>query len=53
MIMKVLPHRFPFLLVDRIVSFTPFERVLGYKNVTVNEPYFQATGPRCRSCPAC
>lgn len=45
MIMKVLPHRFPFLLVDRILSFIPFERVVGIKNVTVNEPYFQGHWP--------
>ena len=45
MIMKVLPHRFPFLLVDRIVSFVPFERVVGIKNVTVNEPFFQGHWP--------
>ncbi len=45
MIMKVLPHRFPFLLVDRIVSYVPLERVVGIKNVTVNEPYFQGHWP--------
>jgi UDP-3-O-[3-hydroxymyristoyl] N-acetylglucosamine deacetylase/3-hydroxyacyl-[acyl-carrier-protein] dehydratase len=45
MIMKVLPHRFPFLLVDRILSFVPFERVVGIKNVTVNEPFFQGHWP--------
>ncbi|MCP4640183.1 MAG: UDP-3-O-[3-hydroxymyristoyl] N-acetylglucosamine deacetylase [bacterium] len=45
MIMKVLPHRFPFLLVDRILSFTPFEHVVGIKNVTVNEPFFQGHWP--------
>ncbi|MDZ4861656.1 MAG: UDP-3-O-acyl-N-acetylglucosamine deacetylase [Candidatus Hydrogenedentes bacterium] len=45
MIMKVLPHRFPFLLVDRILSFVPFERVVGIKNVSVNEPYFQGHWP--------
>lgn len=44
-IMKVLPHRYPFLLVDRILSFVPFERVVGIKNVTVNEPYFQGHWP--------
>ncbi len=44
-IMKVLPHRFPFLLVDRILSFVPGERVTGIKNVTVNEPYFQGHWP--------
>ncbi|MCL4695340.1 MAG: 3-hydroxyacyl-ACP dehydratase FabZ, partial [Candidatus Hydrogenedentes bacterium] len=45
MIMKVLPHRFPFLLVDRILSYVPFERVVGIKNVTVNEPFFQGHWP--------
>ncbi|GMW01984.1 MAG: 3-hydroxyacyl-[acyl-carrier-protein] dehydratase FabZ [Candidatus Hydrogenedentota bacterium] len=45
MIMKILPHRFPFLLVDRILSYVPFERVVGIKNVTVNEPYFQGHWP--------
>jgi len=41
MIMKVLPHRFPFLLVDRILTYVPLKHVVGIKNVTVNEPYFQ------------
>lgn len=45
-IMKVLPHRFPFLLVDRILSFVPKERVIGIKNVTVNEPFFQGHWPK-------
>ena len=45
MIMKILPHRFPFLLVDRILMFTPRQRVLGIKNVTVNEPFFQGYWP--------
>jgi UDP-3-O-[3-hydroxymyristoyl] N-acetylglucosamine deacetylase/3-hydroxyacyl-[acyl-carrier-protein] dehydratase len=45
-IMKVLPHRFPFLLVDRILSFESGEHVVGIKNVTVNEPYFQGHWPR-------
>ncbi len=44
-IMKVLPHRYPFLLVDRILSFKPFDRVTGIKNVTVNEPFFQGHWP--------
>ncbi|MBN2307895.1 MAG: UDP-3-O-[3-hydroxymyristoyl] N-acetylglucosamine deacetylase [Candidatus Hydrogenedentes bacterium] len=44
-IMKVLPHRFPFLLVDRILSFEPFKHVVGIKNVTVNEPFFQGHWP--------
>jgi 3-hydroxyacyl-[acyl-carrier-protein] dehydratase len=39
-IMKLLPHRYPFLLVDRIVSFEPGKRIVGLKNVTINEPFF-------------
>jgi beta-hydroxyacyl-ACP dehydratase FabZ len=45
-IMKLLPHRFPFLMVDRIISFQPHEYVQGIKNVTINEPYFQGHWPR-------
>ncbi len=44
-IMKILPHRYPFLLVDRILSFVPMERVTGIKNVSVNEPFFQGHWP--------
>jgi 3-hydroxyacyl-[acyl-carrier-protein] dehydratase len=36
----MLPHRYPFLLVDRILELTPRKRV-GIKNVTINEPFFQ------------
>ena len=43
--MQVLPHRFPFLLVDRILSYEPYKRVVGIKNVTVNEPFFQGHWP--------
>ena len=39
-IQKVLPHRPPFLLVDRIVELVPNQRVVGVKNVTMNEPFF-------------
>lgn len=39
-IQKILPHRYPFLLVDKIVALTPMQRVTGIKNVTVNEPFF-------------
>ena len=39
-IMKILPHRYPFLLVDRIVEFEPGVRIRGIKNVTFNEPFF-------------
>lgn len=45
-IMKVLPHRFPFLLVDRILSFESGKHVVGIKNVSVNEPFFQGHWPR-------
>lgn len=44
-IMRILPHRYPFLLVDRILSFEPLKRVTGIKNVTVNEPFFQGHWP--------
>ena len=39
-IMKVLPHRYPFLLVDRIVEIIPGEKAVGLKNVTINEQFF-------------
>ncbi|MEK7402715.1 MAG: bifunctional UDP-3-O-[3-hydroxymyristoyl] N-acetylglucosamine deacetylase/3-hydroxyacyl-ACP dehydratase [Gemmatimonadota bacterium] len=44
-IMKVLPHRYPFLLVDRIVELDPGKRVVGIKNVTINEPFFAGHFP--------
>ncbi|HEY9449392.1 MAG TPA: UDP-3-O-acyl-N-acetylglucosamine deacetylase [Gemmatimonadaceae bacterium] len=44
-IMKVLPHRYPFLLVDRIVELEAGKRVVGIKNVTINEPFFQGHFP--------
>ncbi len=39
-ILKTLPHRYPFLLVDRILELTPGKRVVGLKNVTINEEFF-------------
>src|SRR3990172_8241368 len=39
-IMDLLPHRYPFLLVDRIVEWEPGRRIVGIKNVTINEPFF-------------
>ena len=42
---KLLPHRYPFLLVDRVVEFEPHKRVLGYKNVSCNEQFFQGHFP--------
>ncbi|NMC27070.1 MAG: 3-hydroxyacyl-ACP dehydratase FabZ [Syntrophomonadaceae bacterium] len=44
-IMKVLPHRYPFLLVDRILELEPGKRALGIKNLTVNEPFFTGHFP--------
>ena len=44
-IMKVMPHRYPFLLVDRIIEFEAGKRVVGIKNVSVNEPFFQGHFP--------
>jgi UDP-3-O-[3-hydroxymyristoyl] N-acetylglucosamine deacetylase/3-hydroxyacyl-[acyl-carrier-protein] dehydratase len=44
-IMRVLPHRYPFLLVDRILELEPRKRVVGLKNVTINEPFFQGHYP--------
>ena len=44
-IQKLLPHRYPFLLVDRVVEFEPGKRVLCYKNVSANEQFFQGHFP--------
>ena len=44
-IMKVMPHRYPFLLVDRIIELESGQRVVGLKNVTINEPFFQGHFP--------
>ncbi len=44
-IMKLLPHRHPFLLVDRIVELDPGQRIVGLKNVTINEPFFPGHFP--------
>jgi 3-hydroxyacyl-[acyl-carrier-protein] dehydratase len=44
-ISALLPHRYPFLLVDRILSLEPDVRVRGLKNVTINEPFFQGHFP--------
>lgn len=44
-IMKCLPHRYPMLLVDKIVEFEPEKRIVAIKNVTINEPFFQGHFP--------
>ncbi|RUM90603.1 MAG: 3-hydroxyacyl-[acyl-carrier-protein] dehydratase FabZ [Thermovibrio sp.] len=43
--MELIPHRYPFLLVDKIVEFEPKKRIVGIKNVTINEPFFQGHFP--------
>ncbi len=45
-IRKIMPHRYPFLLVDRIIDLIPGKKVVGIKNVTVNEPFFQGHFPQ-------
>jgi 3-hydroxyacyl-[acyl-carrier-protein] dehydratase len=45
-IMKHLPHRYPFLLVDRVLELVPNERIVALKNVTMNEPQFPGHFPR-------
>jgi 3-hydroxyacyl-[acyl-carrier-protein] dehydratase len=42
---QLLPHRYPFALVDKIIDFVPGERAVGIKNVTFNEPFFQGHFP--------
>ena len=44
-ILKLLPHRYPFVMVDRIISLTMREEIIGLKNVTINEPFFQGHFP--------
>lgn len=43
---KLLPHRYPFALVDRIIEYVPGKRAVGIKNVTFNEPHFQGHFPQ-------
>jgi 3-hydroxyacyl-[acyl-carrier-protein] dehydratase len=45
-IMRLLPHRYPFLLVDRVLECIPGQRVVAIKNVTVNEPFFPGHFPQ-------
>jgi beta-hydroxyacyl-ACP dehydratase FabZ len=44
-IQEILPHRYPFLLVDRIIAVEGTQRIVGLKNVTINEPFFQGHFP--------
>lgn len=44
-ILEIMPHRYPFLMVDRITSLEPWQSISAYKNVTFNEPHFQGHFP--------
>ncbi|UCD31438.1 MAG: 3-hydroxyacyl-ACP dehydratase FabZ [Desulfobacterales bacterium] len=45
-IMNLLPHRYPFIMIDRVVELVPNEKVVALKNVTINEPFFQGHFPK-------
>ena len=45
-IMEMIPHRYPFLMIDRVIDVVPNESAVGVKNVTINEPFFQGHFPR-------
>lgn len=45
-IQKLLPHRYPFLLIDRVIDYTPGEKLTGIKNITFNEPQFTGHFPQ-------
>jgi len=44
-IMELLPHRYPFLLIDRVIEVVPGDKITALKNVTINEPFFQGHFP--------
>src|SRR5882762_10517601 len=44
-IFKILPHRFPFLMIDRVIDLTRKQRIVAIKNVTINEPFFSGHFP--------
>lgn len=44
-IMNFLPHRYPFILVDRVLELVPDEKIVALKNITINEPFFQGHFP--------
>jgi 3-hydroxyacyl-[acyl-carrier-protein] dehydratase len=44
-IMKLIPHRYPFVMIDRILEVIPHEKIVALKNVTINEPFFQGHFP--------
>ena len=50
-IMKLLPHRYPFILVDRVVELVEGDKIIALKNVTINEPFFAGHFPEPPLCP--
>ncbi len=44
-IQAIIPHRYPFLLIDRVIEIEPLKRIVAIKNVTINEPFFQGHFP--------
>jgi len=44
-ILKILPHRYPFLLIDRVIELVPMKSIVALKNVTITEPFFQGHFP--------
>lgn len=44
-IMEMIPHRYPFLMIDKVIDIAPDESAVGIKNVTINEPFFQGHFP--------
>src|SRR5215813_901044 len=44
-ILRILPHRFPFLMIDRVIEIVPRQRIVAIKNVTINEPFFTGHFP--------
>jgi beta-hydroxyacyl-ACP dehydratase FabZ len=44
-VMRMLPHRYPFLLIDRVIEVEGYQRAVAIKNVSINEPYFQGHFP--------
>lgn len=51
-VLKYLPHRFPFLMLDRVLECVPEERIVALKNVTINEPFFPGHFPNAPVMPA-
>lgn len=50
-IMEMIPHRYPFLMIDRVIDIIPRKSAVGVKNVSVNEPHFQGHFPRRKVMP--